>query len=85
MAGSPFASSASRSWTPGSSLLPVSQAASYVGDTSLAQSLWSTVTADKLVARVVVENAQGTRHADRRALAEHLREAILGRLQEDRA
>ena len=63
----------------------VSQAASYVGDTSLAQSLWSTVTADKLVARVVVENAQGTRHADRRALAEHLREAILGRLQEDRA
>lgn len=63
----------------------VSQAPSYVGETSLAKSLWSTVTADKLVARVVVENAQGARHADRRALAEHLRETILGRLQEDRA
>ena len=63
----------------------MSQAPSYVGDTSLAQSLWSTVMADKLVARVVVENAQGTRHADRRALAEHLRETILSRLLEDRA
>jgi 1-acyl-sn-glycerol-3-phosphate acyltransferase len=63
----------------------VSQAPSYVGDTSLAASMWTTVMADRLVARVVVENAQGSRHADRRALAEHLRETILGRLQEDRA
>ena len=63
----------------------VSQAASYVGDTSLAASLWSTVTADALVAEVIVENAQGTRHADRRALAEHLRDLIVGRLREGRA
>ncbi len=63
----------------------VSQAPSYVGDTSLAASLWATVTADRLVAEVIVENAQGTRHADRRALAEHLRETIVGRLQEGRA
>jgi hypothetical protein len=40
------------------------------------------VTADKLVAEVIVENAQGARHADRRALAEHLRELIVGRLKE---
>lgn len=63
----------------------VSQAPSYVGDTSLAASLWATVTADKLVAEVIVENALGTRHADRRALAEHLRELIVGRLKEGRA
>lgn len=59
----------------------VSQAPSYVGDTSLAASMWSTVMADKLVAAIVVENAQGTRHADRRALAEHLRETIAERLE----
>ncbi|MFT3664704.1 lysophospholipid acyltransferase family protein [Piscinibacter sp.] len=62
----------------------VSQAPAYVGDTSLAASLWATVTADELVAEVIAENAQGTRHADRRALAEHLRETILGRLNEGR-
>ena len=39
----------------------------------------------KLVAEVIVENALGTRHADRRALAEHLRELIVGRLKEGRA
>ena len=59
----------------------VSQAPSYVGDTSLAASMWSTVMADKLVAAIVVENARGTRHADRRALAEHLRETIAERLE----
>jgi 1-acyl-sn-glycerol-3-phosphate acyltransferase len=63
----------------------VSQAPSYVGDTSLVASLWSTVTADRLVAELMIENAQGTRHADRRALAEHLRELIVGRLKEERA
>ncbi len=63
----------------------ISAAPAYVGDTSLAASLWATVTADKLVAEVWVENAQGARHADRRALAEHLREIIVGRLEEGRA
>lgn len=63
----------------------VSPAPAYVGDTSLAESLWATVMADKLVAEVIAENAQGTRHADRRALAEHLRELIVGRLNEGRA
>ncbi len=63
----------------------VSAAPAYVGDTSLAASLWATVTADELVAEVIVENAQGARHADRRALAEHLRELIVGRLNEGSA
>ena len=63
----------------------VSQAPSYVGDTSLAASLWTTVMAEGLVVGVVVEAAQGTRHADRRALSEHLRETILGRLKEGSA
>jgi 1-acyl-sn-glycerol-3-phosphate acyltransferase len=63
----------------------VSQAPAYVGDISLVASLWSTLWADGLVATVVVENAQGTRHADRRALAEHLRDTIVGRLREEGA
>ncbi|WP_298832233.1 1-acyl-sn-glycerol-3-phosphate acyltransferase [uncultured Piscinibacter sp.] len=63
----------------------VSQAPTYIGDTSLAASLWSTLKAEGLVASVVVENAQGARHADRRALAEHLRDTIVGRLREEGA
>ena len=63
----------------------VSQAPAYVGDTSLAASLWATVMADALVAEMIVENAHGTRHADRRALAELLRDTIVGRLKESRA
>jgi 1-acyl-sn-glycerol-3-phosphate acyltransferase len=58
----------------------VSQAGAYVGDTSLAQSLWSTACANGLTVCVDVQAAQGTRHLDRRALAANLRESIANRL-----
>ena len=63
----------------------VSQAPAYVGDTSLLASMWATVMADGLVAEVIVDTAQGTRHADRRALAEHLRDGIVDRLRREGA
>ena len=63
----------------------VSQAASYVGDTSLLASMWATVMAQGLVAEVFVDAAQATAHADRRALAEHLRDGIVARLREEGA
>ncbi|MBX3607917.1 MAG: 1-acyl-sn-glycerol-3-phosphate acyltransferase [Piscinibacter sp.] len=59
---------------------PVSPAAPYIGETSLAESLWAVAMADGLVAQVRVEPAQATAHADRRALAGHLREIIAARL-----
>jgi 1-acyl-sn-glycerol-3-phosphate acyltransferase len=58
----------------------VSAAAPYIGDTSLAESLWAVALAQGLQVHVQVEPAQGTRHLDRRALAEHLREIIASRL-----
>jgi 1-acyl-sn-glycerol-3-phosphate acyltransferase len=61
---------------------PVSPAAEFIGDTTLAQSLWSVVRAQGLVANVTLLPPQGTVHADRRALAEHLRELIGSRLAE---
>jgi 1-acyl-sn-glycerol-3-phosphate acyltransferase len=54
----------------------VSPAAAYIGDTSLVQSLWWIACADGLVARVRMLPAEGARHADRRALAERLRQQI---------
>ncbi|MFT3956898.1 MAG: lysophospholipid acyltransferase family protein [Piscinibacter sp.] len=63
----------------------VSQAASYVGDTSLLASMWATVMAEGLVAEVFIDVAQGSRHADRRALAEHLRDGIVARLRQEGA
>ena len=63
----------------------VSQAAAYVGDTSLLASMWATVMAEGLVAEVFVDAAQSTRHADRRALAEHLRDGIVDRLRQEGA
>lgn len=58
----------------------ISPAAAYIGDTSLVQSLWWVACAQGLVAHVDVQPAQGTRHLDRRALAERLRESIANRL-----
>ena len=55
----------------------VSQAAAYVGDTHLLRSLWSVVTAAELRVRVAWLPAVEALHADRRALAERLREQIL--------
>ncbi|MDN3545789.1 lysophospholipid acyltransferase family protein [Kinneretia asaccharophila] len=55
---------------------PFSTAARFIGDTSLAQSLWRIASARELAVRVELLSAQATAHADRRALAEHLREQI---------
>jgi len=55
----------------------VSRAAAYVGDTHLLRSLWSVVTVPGLQASVDWLPPIETRHAERRALAEHLRERLL--------
>jgi 1-acyl-sn-glycerol-3-phosphate acyltransferase len=55
---------------------PVSLAATYIGDTTLAQSLRAVLFADRLRVRVELLPAQGTRHLDRRALAERLHNDI---------
>lgn len=54
----------------------VSPAAAYTGDTTLVQSVWRIARTPGLVATVRVRPPLGTRHADRRRLAEHLREEI---------
>jgi 1-acyl-sn-glycerol-3-phosphate acyltransferase len=55
---------------------PFSSAVAFVGDTTLAQSLWSVACADGLKVQVHLLPAMATRHADRRALAEHLRQVM---------
>ena len=52
---------------------PFSSAVTFVGDTTLAQSLWAVACAKGLQVQVQLLPPMGTRHADRRALAEHLR------------
>jgi 1-acyl-sn-glycerol-3-phosphate acyltransferase len=54
----------------------VSPAAAYTGDTTLVQSVWRVARTQGLTATVRVRPPLGTRHADRRRLAEHLREEI---------
>jgi 1-acyl-sn-glycerol-3-phosphate acyltransferase len=54
----------------------VSAAAAYIGDTTLIESLLAVLMADGLQAQVSVLSAGGSHHADRRALAEHVREQI---------
>jgi 1-acyl-sn-glycerol-3-phosphate acyltransferase len=54
----------------------VSAAAAYIGDTTLVESLWAIAKADRLTAHIALLPAEGTRHLDRRALAEHLRTQI---------
>lgn len=58
----------------------VSPAVAYVGDTSLVQSLWWVVRARSLRVRVGFLSAEGTRHADRRALAQGLADRIAAHL-----
>jgi 1-acyl-sn-glycerol-3-phosphate acyltransferase len=53
-----------------------SPAVEYLGDTSLLQSMWSVVCADRLQVNVDLLLSQGTRHADRRALAAWLHAQI---------
>jgi 1-acyl-sn-glycerol-3-phosphate acyltransferase len=54
----------------------VSTAADFTGDITLKQSLWALTRARGMVVRVQVLTAHGTLHADRRALAERLRQLI---------
>lgn len=58
-----------------------SPAALFVGDTTLAGSLWLLACGDQLTACVQVLPAVATPHADRRALAAHLRELVGEALQ----
>ena len=51
----------------------VSLAVAYIGETTLAQSLWMVAMADGLRVSVVMLESQGARHLDRRALAQKLR------------
>ncbi len=53
-----------------------SQAVSFVGDTTLLQSLWWIACAEQLQVRVRLLPARSVRHADRRRLAESLRAEI---------
>jgi 1-acyl-sn-glycerol-3-phosphate acyltransferase len=54
----------------------VSPAAQWLGATTLAQSLWKLARGDGLVVHLHVVEAQGSAHADRRALAARLRELV---------
>jgi 1-acyl-sn-glycerol-3-phosphate acyltransferase len=54
----------------------VSPAAEFLGDTTLAQSLWRLASGDSLVVHVTLLPPRASAHADRRALAQTLREDI---------
>jgi 1-acyl-sn-glycerol-3-phosphate acyltransferase len=54
----------------------VSEAACYVGDTTLLQSVWAIARASGLRVHVTWLAPEGSAHADRRALAEHVRGVI---------
>jgi 1-acyl-sn-glycerol-3-phosphate acyltransferase len=53
-----------------------STAAQFLGETTLLQSVWRVLSAQSLSVHVDLLPPQGARHADRRALAAHLREQI---------
>lgn len=59
---------------------PFSPAVGFVGDTTLMGSVWNVACAQGLVVNVDLLQAQGTAHADRRALAGHLRALLRARL-----
>jgi 1-acyl-sn-glycerol-3-phosphate acyltransferase len=59
---------------------PYSEAAAYVGTTTLLQSLWRVARAQGMGVHVHVMPPMGTAHADRRALAEHLRQTMAEQL-----
>jgi 1-acyl-sn-glycerol-3-phosphate acyltransferase len=60
---------------------PFSEAARFVGETTLTQSLWRLAGSRGLVVHVQVLPPQGTEHADRRSLAEALRQQMAERLR----
>jgi 1-acyl-sn-glycerol-3-phosphate acyltransferase len=55
---------------------PVSPSAEYIGDTTLLQSLWRIACAEGLRVHVRWLPAQGSAHADRRRLAQHLHDEV---------
>lgn len=55
---------------------PFSLAVSFVGETTLMQSVWAVACAQGLQVQVVLLPPMGTRHADRRALAAHLQQVM---------
>ena len=59
---------------------PFSASAQFLGETTLAGSLWMLACGERLVAHVEVLPAEGTAHADRRALAGRLRDEMASRL-----
>ena len=63
---------------------PVSPSVSWVGAATLAHSAWAVARARGVVVRVLVQPAVQSAHADRRVLAEHLREWIGRALDEHR-
>jgi 1-acyl-sn-glycerol-3-phosphate acyltransferase len=60
----------------------VSPDAEFLGDTSLAESLWRLACADGMTVQVVLLPPRATAHADRRALAQRLRDDIAEALTE---
>ena len=60
---------------------PFSLAVIFIGETTLLQSLWRVASAQSLAVSVELLPAVGTRHADRRALAAHLRALVAERLK----
>jgi 1-acyl-sn-glycerol-3-phosphate acyltransferase len=61
---------------------PFCEAAQYIGDTTLLQSLWRVASARRMSVAVQVMPPMSTQHADRRLLAEHLRDVMGERLRE---
>jgi 1-acyl-sn-glycerol-3-phosphate acyltransferase len=59
---------------------PFSPAVVFLGETTLLQSIWRIASADRVTVQVDLLTPIATQHADRRALAEHLRELIAQRL-----
>jgi 1-acyl-sn-glycerol-3-phosphate acyltransferase len=59
----------------------ITPAVEFVGDTTLAQSLWRILRAQGLAVEVSVLPPQASVHADRRALAAHLHETLAAELQ----
>jgi 1-acyl-sn-glycerol-3-phosphate acyltransferase len=59
---------------------PISAAVEFVGATTLVESLWRVACADALVVHLTLLPPRGSRHADRRALAQTLRDDIAANL-----
>ncbi|HSI56864.1 MAG TPA: lysophospholipid acyltransferase family protein [Ideonella sp.] len=64
---------------------PVSPAAEYIDEMTLLESIWRVISADGLRVDVRFLSAQGSRHADRRALSQALHDELEHELQRDMA